>query len=183
MEPNPLAIYALCILGAAGLVFVFWLNHKWVTRHQPKRETATKKARAGALEIALAYIMGRAEPVNDYEDGGAAVMSHARNNAPESSPLSLRTDSGRASDGQFPRQMKSEELLTVYALMRKYNIPREEARAALKAAGLPLGNDVWTQAAPPAPEEPQTITPIAGRPTNAQFHDDPELVYHPLEQG
>lgn len=109
------------------------------------------------------------------------VMSRAVDEEQNNPPSSLRTDSGQPPDGQPPRQMKSEELLTVYKLMRKYNIPREEARAALKAAGLPLGNDVWTDAAPPPPEEPPTVTPIAGRPTSAKFHEDePELQYRPL---
>lgn len=67
MEPNPLAILALCFLGAGGLIFLLWLNHQWVTRGRRKSE-APAQARAGALEIVLSYILGGAGPVNDYGD-------------------------------------------------------------------------------------------------------------------
>lgn len=110
------------------------------------------------------------------------VMSRPMDEVKNNPPSALGTDSGQASDGQPPRPMKSEELLTVYRLMRKYNIPREEARAALKGANLPLGNDVWTDAAPP-PVEPVEKAPISGRPLppSAKFHEDePGLQYRPL---
>lgn len=75
------------------------------------------------------------------------------------------------------RKIKAEELLTLYALMRRYNIPREAAAAAFKAVDLPFNSNVWRDA---APEEDVQVTPIAGRPTPAKFHDDPELEYQPL---
>lgn len=32
MEPNLLAIFGLCLVGAGGLISLLWLNHKWATR-------------------------------------------------------------------------------------------------------------------------------------------------------
>lgn len=90
------------------------------------------------------------------------------------------TDAGRTPDGLGAHRIRGEELLTLYQLMRKHGIQRDEAQAALKACGLPMSNGVWSKAAPPQ-EEPLEVTPIAGRPTSAKFHqDDPELEYRPL---
>jgi hypothetical protein len=44
MEPNPLAIFLLCLAGAGGLVFLLWLNHKLATRGRPKSEEAETPA-------------------------------------------------------------------------------------------------------------------------------------------
>lgn len=74
------------------------------------------------------------------------------------------------------RKIRAEELLTLYALMRRYNIPREAAAAAFKAVDLPFNNNVWSKA---APEEEMQVTPIAGRPTPAKFDHDPALAYEP----
>lgn len=178
MEPNVPAIVALCLTGAAGLVFVFWLNHKWVTRHQPKREAAPKKARAGALKIALSYIMGRAEPVNDYEDSAPVVMSRVQNATVENSPSSLQTRPQTVPDQTEDPKVRRAKLLDTYKVLRELGMSRDDARALLKPWGIPLDNNLWADA---APQEPPTITPIAGRPTSAKFHEgEPDLEYKPL---
>lgn len=81
MEPNPLAILGLCMGGAAALILFFWLNHRWATRHQPKRE-APKKARASvvarSLHFVMSYIFGGAGPVDQ-------IGTEQRSNAVERS--------------------------------------------------------------------------------------------------
>lgn len=171
MEPNPLAIFGLCVAGAGALVFLLWLNH-WL-RQPSKREA---QAQAGAIEVMLSYLLGGAGGVSDYDDD---VMSYEDERAPAITASSLGTDAGRTQDGQAAHKIRGEELLTLYQLMRRYNIPRDEAQAALKACNLPMSNGTWAKAAPPPPEEPPQVTPIAGRPTRAQFHDDPDLVFQP----
>lgn len=100
------------------------------------------------------------------------VMSRAEDDTIENPPLSLRQ-----TDPQTDRPPITREImLDVYKLLREHNVSRERARPILKAAGIPLDNNLWTQAAPPP--EPISVTPIAGRPTNAEFRD-PELTYHP----
>jgi hypothetical protein len=66
--------------------------------------------------------------------------------------------------------MKAEELLTLYRLMRGAGIKREDAQAACAACGLPFNNNVWARADPPPPAR---ITPVAGRPTDADFPYQP----------
>lgn len=151
MEPNSLALFLLCLVGAGALVFLFWLNHKIATR--------------GSKKSVSSYPVVMSRPVSS--------------DVPDKAPSSLQTAPPQTDQTPIIRRPPAEELLTVYRLMRKYGIPREEARAALKAANLPLDNNLWTSVAPPV-EEPQEVTPIAGRPTSAKFHDDPELEYRPL---
>jgi len=67
-----------------------------------------------------------------------------------------------------------DDLITLYRILRKYGVPREEIRAALKGVRVPLSNDVWAAAAPAEPPA-QYVTPIVGRPTSAQF--DPDFPY------
>jgi hypothetical protein len=63
------------------------------------------------------------------------------------------------------------ELLTLYKVLRKYGVPREEIRPALKGVRVPLSNDVW--AAAPANTNDAHVTPIA-HPTRAVFEQDPD---------
>jgi len=110
---------------------------------------------------------------------GAAVMSRASADPIADAPSSedgRETDARRTPIVLPERKIRAEELLTLCTLMRRYDIPREAAAAAFKAVDLPFNNNVWSKA---APEEPPTLTPIAGRPTAAQFRDD-ELAYEPL---
>lgn len=74
-------------------------------------------------------------------------------------------------------------MLDIFKTLRKYEMPREEARAMLRLLALPLDNNLWKDAAPPPPEAPPERAPISGRPLPAgvKFHpDDPELEYRPL---
>lgn len=117
-----------------------------------------------------------ADSVNDNEEAPAPLMSRSVDILPPSAPLSLQTDSRQTADKGASALPSRDVMLDTYKLLRKYGIPREEARPVLKAAGLSLDNNLWTDA---APHEPPHITPIVGRPTAAQF--DPDYPYKPLE--
>lgn len=122
--------------------------------------------------------------VNDYADADADDMSSADAAMPPSRLSSLETDRRADRQTEQPARVSAEQLLTLYQLMRAAGIGREDARAAFKAAGLPLNNDVWSKAAPP-PKVPQPtddddtmITPYAGRRTRASYYpEEPELEY------
>lgn len=92
-------------------------------------------------------------------------------------PLSSKDgqDSGRTDTQQVGRA----ELLTLYKVLRKYGVPREEIRSALKGVRVPLSNDVWKAAAPAVPTDDDVlVTPYAGRRTRASYYpDDPELEF------
>lgn len=112
------------------------------------------------------------QPVNYYQAAPSEIMSSA--------PTALADDPLSSQDGQPDGRTDSPtpsraELLTLYRILRKYGVPREEIRAALRGVRVPLSNDVWASA---APAEPQYTTPIAGRPTSAAF--DPDFPYEPL---
>lgn len=108
---------------------------------------------------------------------GAEITSSAREDAIESAPPSLQTEVRRDQDQTDDPKARRAKLLDTYRALRKLGMSRDDARALLKPWGIPLDNNLWTQAAPP-PEEPVSLTPIAGRPTSAEFRD-PELTYQP----
>lgn len=113
--------------------------------------------------------------VKHYESNTGDVMLRASNEAKKDDALLLQTDARQTPDRPMIPVPTPEEMLDIFRVLRSAGVKREELRVVWKAARLPLDNNLWSQAAPP---EPQTVTPIAGRPTNAQFHD-PELSYQP----
>ncbi len=118
------------------------------------------------------------ENVNNYEEAAPIVMSRSESVAPVDRPLSLQTDSRQTTDKPAHVAPSRDVMLNTYRLLRKYDIPREEARPVLKSAGLPLDNNLWADAAPP---EPEHVTPIVGRQTAAQFErTDPDYPYQRL---
>ena len=112
--------------------------------------------------------------VNYYQVGDPSVMSLSESTTHAGAASSLQTDSRQTADKPPPAAPSRDVMLNTYRLLRKYGIPREEARPVLKAAGFPLDNNLWADAAPP---EPARVTPIAGRPTRAEFQTDPEYPY------
>lgn len=44
-EPPTLLLFVLCLAGASGMLFLFWLNHKIRTRGHPKSEAPTIESR------------------------------------------------------------------------------------------------------------------------------------------
>lgn len=116
---------------------------------------------AGLSSMAIGWI------VNRYREMSGRAMSSAEN-VPAPMPLSSKDgqDDGRTDGNPIGRA----ELLTLYTVLRKYGVPREEIRPVLKGVRVPLSNDVWASAAPPPPVH---VTPVAGRPTDADFPYQP----------
>lgn len=107
--------------------------------------------------------------VSLFGGGGDAVMSRS-----DDAPLVDRVSSqdGRTDAPPAARTVDRAALRTLYTILRAHDIQREEIRAALKGVGVPLSNDLWRDAAPPPPTmpaEPDHTTPIAARPTRANF--------------
>lgn len=117
--------------------------------------------------------------VNDIEYAIPVVMSRQQENA-SVVPLSglrqttLQTDN--TSDRQPTARFSRNEILDICRLLREYGVPREKARQVLKSI-MPIDNNLWVEAASPLSPEPEYTTPIAQRPTRAQFETDPELIY------
>jgi len=101
------------------------------------------------------------------------IMSRPPHDTTENTPLSLRQTEVQTDKPALSREI----MLDIYRLLREHQVPREKARPVLKAAGIPLDNNLWSQVAPPS-QEPTELTPIAGRPKSGQFHD-PALEYQP----
>jgi len=117
--------------------------------------------------------------VSDYQVDDTYVMSRSEDASIDIARSDLRQTVAQTPDQTALLTYNRAGMLDIYKLLRKYGIPREEARAALNAARLPLDNNAWADAAPPPP---QNVTPIAQRPTNAVFENavfeiDPDYPY------
>lgn len=124
-------------------------------------------------------IIAPREVSSDMAEEAPAVMSRE---VPRASVEPLSSLDGQSAGRTDSPQPSRDDLLTLYKVLRKYGVPREEIRAALKGVRVPLSNDVWAAAAPPPPPEPEDedvlVTPIAGRVTRKSFYpDDPDLEY------
>lgn len=107
------------------------------------------------------------------------VMSRAPDSAPPSIRPSLQTDGAQTSDRPMIPVPTREEMLDIFRILRAAGVNRETLRGPWRAAGLPLDNNLWSQAAAAAEDETR-LTPIAGRPTRATFQEaDPDLAYKP----
>jgi len=112
--------------------------------------------------------------VKDFFVSAPDVMSRSED---DDRPVALSALRQTAPTDNRPREValiSRDVMLDMFRLLREYNVPREKARSVLKAAGLPLDNNLWTAA---APDDDTHLTPIAGRPTKAQFEQDPDMAY------
>jgi len=125
--------------------------------------------------------LGRAgvNTVRKYVEVRPRVMSRSDSTPPLSSPSSLQTDNRQTADKPLPPAPSRDVMLNTHKLLRKYGVPREEARPVLKALGLPLDNNLWTDAAPT--DDAPHVTPYVGRPTSARFETDADYPYQPIE--
>lgn len=124
-------------------------------------------------------VIGGDGGVKDYETPPATVMSRSEPAIPPSAPSSLRTDDGRTETTTPQPKFTEDQLLTLYAFLRSSGVTRDRATPALKAAGIPMNNNLWAKAAPMPPlEDGEYRTPIAGRPTSAVFETG-DLAYEP----
>ena len=118
--------------------------------------------------------LGRAglNTVKRYVSPRPSVMSRS---VESSAPSAVSSKDGQSDGRTDSNSIGRAELLTLYKVLRKYGVPREEIRPALKGVRVPLSNDVW--AAAQVDESAQHITPIVGRPTSARFESDPDFPY------
>lgn len=112
--------------------------------------------------------------VKDYQDRAPKIMSREMINDAPSLPSSLETDTRQTPDRPTMPVPTRAEILDIFRVLRKAGVAREALRGPWRAAGLTLDNNLWTEAAPP---EDEYTTPIAGRPTRAQF--DADYPYQP----
>jgi hypothetical protein len=102
------------------------------------------------------------------------VMSRAAPEPAPSAASSLETDSPPSPDRPMMPVPTEAQMLDVFKVLREAGVKREALRGAWKAAGLPLNNNVWADA---APDDDLTITPYAGRVTRRSYYAEPELEY------
>lgn len=126
-------------------------------------------------------VIGVDESVKDNEPTPPDIMSRPESAVPPFAPSSLRTDDGRTETTASQPKFTEDQLLTLYVLLRSSGVTRDRATPALKAAGIPVNNNLWTRAAPPHPaEDGEYRTPIAGRPADAAlFRESGELAHEP----
>lgn len=117
------------------------------------------------------------EGVNHYPESDTDLMSRAQVDTPPRAPSSLQTDGAQTPDRPMMPVPSQEKMLDIFRALRAAGIKREAVSIPWRAAGLPFDNNLWAKA---APDDEMSVTPIAGRPTPAKFHDDPELEYQPL---
>ncbi len=112
--------------------------------------------------------------VKDFFVSAPDVMSRSEEDDRPAAPLLLQTD-----DRQTPRpaqwpKLTPDETLDICKVLRRRGFLRDEARLIFRAFHQPLDNNLWAAA---APDEDTHLTPIAGRPTKAQFEQDPDMAY------
>lgn len=129
------------------------------------------------LSLLIGWVSERRR-VKRSQKEAPSVMSRAREERPQDQPSSLRQTAPQTDRQPQAPAFSRDVMLDMYKLLRAHDVPREKARPVLKAAGFPLDNNLWTEAAPPEEETPYT-TPIAGRATAAQFETEPDLRYQP----
>ncbi len=128
------------------------------------------------VQEAWAWVVAWGAAPEDYVTNGEQHTSSLAV-SPQTDNRSDQTDAAPVLDIPKPTR---DELLTMYQVLRAHNMSRETARKMLNGVHLPLDNNLWADAAPKpaAPDEPQALTPYAGRPYNPkQYQDDPELAY------
>lgn len=138
-------------------------------------------AAAGAVR-ALARAGGRAgyrllcwvfdtPPVRLSQEAPTALTSSASGVGLPDRPSDPQTDADRPAQTAVltpTPEARRAAMLDICRALRAAGYGREEARAVLRGAGLSLDNNLWTEAAPPPPEATRR-TPIADRPTAAEF--------------
>jgi hypothetical protein len=114
--------------------------------------------------------------VSTNASGGAVVMSRSQNTNDGFAASALQTDDRQTTDRRTMPVPTRDQMLDIFKVVRAAGIKRDQLAGAWRAAGLPLDNNVWADAAP-AEQPAQHFTPIVGRPTNAVFESDPDFPY------
>lgn len=120
MEPNPLAIFVLCLGGAAALIFLLWLNHKWVTRRRPKSAEeeaptivsrpiaeASPAVRPSLVTIVMSYLLGAAGPIEPVADRlHATPQSEVQGVANTRNPVNTELPAQGVAQGVLPEEAR-----------------------------------------------------------------------------
>lgn len=134
---------------------------------------------------ALVALFQRYVVVNRFEDVAPVVTSSEVVEERPSTAVVSQTDSVQTDRQPQTSVPPREVMLDMYRLLRAHGVSREKARPVLKAAGFPLDNNLWAQAAATeaAPEDDLPLTPITRRPYDPRLYhkDDPALQYQPPE--
>lgn len=129
--------------------------------------------------------VARLRSVKSYEEDEPIIMSRSEDGVPPSAPSSLETDGRRTETTAPGPKFTEDQLLTLYGFLRELGVTRDRATPILKASGIPVNNNLWTRAAPLAPDvsvgdDDTTLTPIAGRRTRASYYpEEPDLEFSP----
>ena len=136
----------------------------------------------GGGSMLLGWVVERRAPREITSSGAVSRLS----DAVVSTDQTAQTPDGatQTANEDDIKAARRAMLLGVYRSMRAVpGMTREQARAILQAANLPLDNNLWVEAKPTAKEDapPVAYTPIAGRPYDPReyFQDDPQLQYQP----
>jgi len=112
------------------------------------------------------------------------IMSNEPDVAPAAEP-EFSSSERQTDQTQTPDQTAGRARVPVDALrsLRQHGYSRNEARELLRLLGLPLDNNLWSQAAPAPPADELPRTPWGGRPYDpaAYYQDEPELQFRPLK--
>lgn len=110
--------------------------------------------------------------VNTNQQSAPNVMSRS-DQSDDRLPASVsQTDRQTDDRPPAPVMLPRDVMFDICKDLRAHGYSREAARAFLRKVGQPLDNNLWAQAALPAASEPEHLTPIAGRRTDAVFDAD-----------
>lgn len=105
------------------------------------------------------------------------VMSNRPTPSIPSPSLSLETDAPKAPDRPMMPVPTRDQMLDIFKVLRAAGVSRDTIGPAWRAAGLPLNNNLWSDAAPD-PDDAIILTPIARRPVDGKWYpEDPKLEY------
>lgn len=156
--------FYLFLVGVAAWVF---LPRRWRRAVVAARDTWWETARPRLWEalIILEAAAHRAvvgpPRVKGSPPPAPALMSRTSGEAPDDRASSPQTDG--QTDGAAPTMSapNREQMLDIFKVLRAAGVKREDLRPAWRAAGLPLDNNLWSEAAPPPPP---AQTPIGETP-------------------
>ena len=115
--------------------------------------------------------------VNHFVPDAPIILSSAPARLASETAPSVQTDGQTRGDRAMMPTPTTTQILDSCRVLRQAGLTRDQARAALKALGLPLDNNLWSQAAP-TDDGQVIVTPFAGRVTRREYYpDDPGLVY------
>lgn len=175
-EPNGFVLFAICFVGAAGLIGLLWLNHWWATRHA--RHGSVNNNERGGSEITSSR---QASPHPNRPVAPPVAQSHQR-----AGQLTATTDNEDndelSGNNLLPEevrdiirfQAKVEALATLYNSGQVTNLAKaiEEAFKCSRSSKEESTYQRVKRTLDPLIAKQPEPTPIAGRSTSATFAGD-----------